>query len=306
MMGNSLTFPVPGNSGAGDKFARWLGRWRQGGIEQYSAPTALQPPAAWRSGDRFTVNEERIWLDALPSAFDGLRIVQISDIHHGLFLPEEWLSGAVRQANRLNPDIIALTGDFVTYSRRNIGPAAELLGRLRARYGVYAVLGNHDFRVDADAVTLALLRQHIDVLRNRHVALRFGGESVYLAGVDDYGYGADLRRAMRGVPCEAVTVLLAHNPRVIHLASRNNVSLVLSGHTHGGQVNLPLFGTVYGRSPERLRYKIGWDRMGATQIYVSCGIGTIVLPWRLRCPAEISHLQLLHGASGASQPAAAD
>jgi hypothetical protein len=235
-----------------------------------------------------------------------LRVVQISDIHHGLFLPKQWLSEAVRQANRLNPDIIALTGDFVTYSRRNIGPAAELLGRLRARYGVFAVLGNHDFRVDAAGITEALRRQHIDVLRNRHVTLWFGGESVYLAGVDDYGYGADLRRAMRGVPREAATILLAHNPRVIHLASRHNVSLVLSGHTHGGQVNLPLFGTVYGRSPERLRYKIGWDRMAATQIYVNRGIGTIVLPWRLRCPAEITHLELLQGAASVLPSAAAD
>jgi predicted MPP superfamily phosphohydrolase len=306
MMGNSLTFPVPGNPGAGEKISRWIGRWRRGGIEHYSTGAALEPSAGWRSGNRFSVNDERIWLDALPSKFHGLRIVQISDIHHGLFLPQEWLSEAVRQANRLNPDVIALTGDFVTYSRRNIGPAAELLGRLRARYGVYAVLGNHDFRVDADAITSALRRQRIDVLRNRHVTLWFGGESVYLAGVDDYGYGADLRRAMRGVPRDAATVLLAHNPRVIHLASRHNVSLVLSGHTHGGQVNLPLLGTVYGRSPERLRYKIGWDRMGTTQIYVSRGIGTIVLPWRLRCPAEITHLELLQGATGASRLVAAD
>jgi predicted MPP superfamily phosphohydrolase len=310
MMGNSLIFPVPGNSGAGEKFARWLGRWRRGGIEQYSASdsaaTAAKRVASWRSGERFAVYDERIWLDALPPAFHGLRIVQISDIHHGLFLPKEWLSEAVKQANWLNPDIIALTGDFVTYSRRNIGPAAELLGRLRARHGVYAVLGNHDFRVDPDAVTQALTRQHIEVLRNRHISLRFGGESLYVAGVDDYGYGADLRRAVRGVPQNSATVLLAHNPRVIHLASRNNVSLVLSGHTHGGQVNIPLLGTVYGRSPERLRYKIGWDRMGATQIYVSRGIGTIVLPWRLRCPAEITHLELLQGAAGVSRSVAAD
>jgi uncharacterized protein len=306
MMGNSLIFPVPGNPGAGEKLSRWLGRWRRGGIEHYSEGSALETSSVWNSGNRFIVNDERIWLNALPSAFHGLRIVQISDIHHGLFLPKEWLSEAVRQANRLNPDVIALTGDFITYSRRNIEPAAELLGRLRARYGVYAVLGNHDFRVDADAVASALGRQRIEVLRNRHVSLWFGGESVYLAGVDDYGYGADLRRAVRGVPREAASILLAHNPRLIGLASRNGVSLVLSGHTHGGQVNIPLLGTVYGRSPERLRYKIGWDRMGETQIYVSRGIGTIVLPWRLRCPAEITHLELQQGASDRSQSAAAD
>ena len=87
-MGNSVTFPVPENLGAGDKLSRWLGRWRQGGIEQYSVGAPLNLSAAWRSGNRFTVNDERIWLDALPSAFQGLRIVQISDIHHGLFLPK--------------------------------------------------------------------------------------------------------------------------------------------------------------------------------------------------------------------------
>src|ERR1700690_2024712 len=160
MMGNSLTFPVPGNPGAGHKLSRWLGRWRRGGIENYASGVAEGHVSRWRSRDRFTVNEERIWLDALPSSFHGLRIVQIFDIHHGLFLPKSWLFEAVRQANRLNPDIIALTGDFVTYSRRNIGPAAEVLGRLRARYGVYAVLGNHDFRVDPGAVTDALRQQH--------------------------------------------------------------------------------------------------------------------------------------------------
>ena len=206
-----------------------------------------------------------------------------------------------------NPDIIALTGDFVTYSRRNIEPAAEILGRLRARYGVFAVLGNHDFRVDAEAITRALRRQHIDVLRNRHVSLAVRRRVL----VFGWSRRLWLRRGSaagdaRRFRADAATVLLAHNPRMIRLASRHDVSLVLSGHTHGGQVNMPLLGTVYGRSPERLRYKIGWDRLGATQIYVSRGIGTIVLPWRLRCPAEITHLELLQGASGASRAAAAD
>jgi predicted MPP superfamily phosphohydrolase len=305
-MGNSFTFPVPESASLGERVTRWMSRWRRGGIEQYTSGEAGIKRAPWVSGDRFAVNNERIWLDALPEVFSGLRIVQISDIHHGLFLPEQWLAEAVQQTNRLRADVVVLTGDFVTYSRANIEPAAEILSRLRARYGVLAVLGNHDFRVGADAVTSALRRKHIEVLRNQHVTVQFGGSSLYVAGVDDYGYGADVRRAVRGIPRDSATVLLAHNPRIIHLASRHGVSLVLSGHTHGGQVNLPLLGTVYGRSPERLRYKIGWDRLGPTQIYVSRGIGTIVLPWRLRCPAEITHLELLPGTSEGSQHAAAD
>ncbi len=303
-MGHSFTFPVPGHPNLGDKLSRWVVRWKSGGIELYSPEEIRRRSEGWRSGELFTVNEERIWLDTLPSVFSGLRVVQISDIHHGLFLPPEMLERAVRQANRLNPDIVALTGDFVTYSRANIGPAAEILKNLRARYGVFAVLGNHDFRVDADAITSALRRQRIEVLRNRHVTLEFGGASLYVAGVDDYGYGADVRQAMRGIPRDAATILLAHNPRIISLAARHDVSLVLSGHTHGGQVNIPLLGTVYGRSPERMRYKMGWDRLGNTQIYVSRGIGTIVLPLRLRCPAEISNLELLQGSTKASRAAA--
>jgi len=306
MMGNSFTFPVPESASLGERLTRWMSRWRRGGIEQYTSGETALKRAPWVSSDRFAVNNERIWLDALPEAFSGLRIVQISDIHHGLFLPEQWLAEAVQQTNRLRADIVVLTGDFVTYSRANIEPAAEILSRLRARYGVLAVLGNHDFRVGADAVTSALRRKHIEVLRNQHVTVHFGGSSLYVAGVDDYGYGADVRRAVRGIPRDSATVLLAHNPRIIHLASRHGVSLVLSGHTHGGQVNLPLLGTVYGRSPERLRYKIGWDRLGPTQIYVNRGIGTIVLPWRLRCPAEITHLELLPGTSEGCQHAAAD
>jgi len=305
-MENSVTLPVRDHTNLWNGFSRWAARWRRGGIEQYSAVESDGASARTQSGDRFAVTDERIWLDALPDAFSGLRVAQISDIHHGLFLPQEWLSDAVRQVNRLNPDIVALTGDFVTYSRANIEPAAEILSRLRARYGVFAVLGNHDYRVDADAITLALRRRRIEVLRNQHVALGFGRTCLYLAGIDDYGYGADLRRTMRGIPRDAATILLAHNPRIISLAARHGVSLVLSGHTHGGQVNIPLLGTVYGRSPERMRYKIGWDRLGTTQIYVSRGIGTIVLPWRLRCPAEISHLELLQSSSGASRAVAAD
>jgi len=238
------------------------------------------------------MTEQRIWLSGLPEGFRGFRILQLSDIHHSLFVPPDQVAAVVELSNRLKPDLVALTGDFVSYSRSSIEPVAEILGGLRARAGVVAVLGNHDFRVGADAVERALLLRRIQVLRNRHRWLQRRGARLYLAGVDDYGYGADLEKALRGIPQGAATILLAHNPRLVTAAACREVALVLSGHTHGGQVNLPLLGTVYGRSPEQMRFKIGWDRLGATQIYVSRGIGTIVLPLRWRCPAEVPLFEL--------------
>jgi len=241
---------------------------------------------------RLGITEQRIWLTALPEAFRGFRILQLSDIHHSLFVPLEQVAAVVELSNRFKPDLVALTGDFVSYSRSSIEPVAEILGGLQARAGVVAVLGNHDFRVGADAVERALRSRRIQVLRNRNRRLQRKGATLYLAGVDDYGYGADLGVALRGIPEDAATILLAHNPRLVTAAACRGIGLMLSGHTHGGQVNLPLLGTVYGRSPEQMRFKMGWDRLGATQIYVSRGIGTIVLPLRWRCPAEVPLLKL--------------
>src|SRR4030088_3211884 len=101
MMGNTLIFPVPESASLGDRLDRWMGRWRSGGIEHYAAGEIGPSAARWASGERFAVNEERIWLDALPEPFSGLRVVQISDIHHGLFLPRTWLAEPGQQTNTL-------------------------------------------------------------------------------------------------------------------------------------------------------------------------------------------------------------
>jgi uncharacterized protein len=271
---------------------RWASHQRRSAIESFRFDPQATQTAAGSPDGSIGVTDQRIWLNGLPEAFRSFRILQLSDIHHGRFFPLDRVAAVVELANRLRPDLVALTGDFVTYSPASIEPVAEMLGALEARAGIVAVLGNHDFRVGAAAIEGALRRRGIEVLRNRHLILRQGGDVLPIAGVDDYRYGADLEKAMNGIPGGAPTVLLAHNPRLVSLAACHGVSLVLSGHTHGGQVNLPLLGSIYGRSPERLRYKMGWDRLGATQIYVSRGIGTIVLPWRLRCPAEIPLLDL--------------
>lgn len=263
---------------------------REGGAD-LPWPASETTAAHWDG--RIHITDQRIWLNGLPEAFRGFRILQISDIHHSRFFPLDRVARLVELSNRLRPDLVALTGDFVTYSRGSIEPVAEMLGALEARAGVVAVLGNHDFRVGAATIERALRRRGIEVLRNRHILLRKNGEVLPVAGVDDYHYGADPAQALRGIPAGAPTLFLAHNPRLLQVLACHGVSLVLAGHTHGGQVNLPLLGSIYGRSPERLRFKMGWDRLGETQIYVSRGIGTIVLPWRLRCPAEMPWLELL-------------
>lgn len=297
-MGDSYAFPYDGATRLAGHLDRILERWQRGGVEHYSLYSEPRPGRAtelrrrWRADQAIEVSEHRIALAGLPEAFRGLRIVHLTDIHHGLYLPLEAVEHAVAIANRLEPDVVALTGDFVTFSPAYIEPVARVLGGLRARHGAFAVLGNHDFRVSAARIARALAREGVHVLRNQHTVLRRRGAPLYLAGVDDLHYHADLGRALRGIPAGAATVLLSHNPGIIGRAAAAGVGLVLSGHTHGGQVNLPLVGSIYGRSPRRLRFKCGWDRLGGTQIYVSRGIGTVVVPLRYRCPAEIPHLSL--------------
>jgi predicted MPP superfamily phosphohydrolase len=289
-MSSVPTFPFLENP----SWVAWRNFWEERHrtrLDPFRLDRAADDSLDWH-GSGVGVTRQRIWLNDLPEGFRGFRILQISDIHHSLFFPLERVAAVVELCNRLKPDLVALTGDFVTYSRDSIDPVCEVLGGIEAPAGVVAVLGNHDFRVDPGGVERALRRRRIEVLRNRHICVRDGGNALFVAGVDDFRYGADVELAVRGIPGNAATVLLAHNPRLVSLAACYGVSLVLSGHTHGGQVDLPLLGTVYGRSAEQMRFKRGWDRFGSTQIYVSRGIGTVVLPWRFRCPAEIPELEL--------------
>lgn len=248
-----------------------------------------------RRRHQIQVTHQTVYLPNLPKEFGGLRLVQLSDIHHGLYMRLEEVERAVELANKHHPDLVALTGDFVTNSPNYIAPAARALGHLRARLGVFAVLGNHDHRVGADAVEGALEGNGITVLRNRHVRMPQNGSGLIVAGIDDLGYNVDdLRMALLGAEPGWPTILLSHNPAVLPLAMVRGVNLVISGHTHGGQVDMPRlrdFARQRGvRVPMRLRQ--GYDRLGQTQIYISRGLGTVVVPVRWRCPAEMPVFRL--------------
>jgi len=256
-----------------------------------SSPDPTHPPESWAPDPEITATD--IWLRRLSAAHDGLKIIHLTDLHHSLFTPLEEIQRAVHLANLLKPDAVALTGDYVTLSRSYIWPVARALGKLRARLGVFAVLGNHDFGVDPEEVTRALRAQRVRVLRNAHFALRAGASTLWVLGVDDLWWQADdLRAAVRAVPGRDPKILLCHNPMGIHLAAEHGIDLVLSGHTHGGQVRLPVVGSVYGRSMLGERFVEGWNRLNGTQIYISRGIGKVLVPLRLGCPSEIACLRL--------------
>ncbi len=247
--------------------------------------------AAFAEPYLLTVERHPVGLRRLPAALDGLRVVQLSDIHHSPFTGREQVERAVEMANSLQPDIIALTGDYVSHEREYAAPCAEMLGRLRARCGVYAILGNHDHWTDAPLIIDLFRAEGIRVLVNEGLRFEHRGSSFWLAGVDDTMVGLeDLPLALAGSRDDEMKLLLAHNPIVLRRAARAGVDLVLSGHTHGGQVTWRSERSASGRVRRRLLRGLG--RQGDTQIYVSRGLGTVVLPVRYGCPPEVSLLQL--------------
>lgn len=238
-----------------------------------------------------TVEHREIHLRRLPNALNGLRIVQLSDIHLSPFTSREQVERAVETTNNLAADIVALTGDYISKERQYAAPCAEILGRLKARYGVYAVLGNHDHWTDAALITDLFRAEGITVLINEGMRFEQQGASFWLAGVDDTMVGLeDLPLALAGSSETEMKLLLAHNPIILRRAARAGVDLVLSGHTHGGQVTLRPEKSASGKPRRRLLR--GLARQGATQIYVTRGLGTVVLPIRYGCPPEVSLLEL--------------
>ncbi len=238
-----------------------------------------------------TVERHAVLLPRLPRALDGLRIVQLTDLHHSPFTGSDQLKQAIETANSLQPDIIALTGDYVSHEREYAAPCAELVGRLRARYGVYAVLGNHDHWTDAPLVADLFRAEGIRVLINEGLRFELAEGSFWLAGVDDTMVGLeDLPLALAGSCADEMKLLLAHNPTILRRAARAGVDLVLSGHTHGGQVAWRSERSLSGKPRRRLLRGLG--RRGDTQIYVSRGLGTVVLPIRYGCPPEVTLLEL--------------
>lgn len=242
---------------------------------------------------RYEVSETDIFLRDLPERFEGFRITQLTDVHHSRIVGIDQVRRTVELTNLTRPDLIALTGDYTTSYRRYIEPCAEALGALSAPEGVWAVLGNHDHYTDAELTTRALERNHITVLENANTTLRRGSDVLQISGIDDWSWGKTRwPRALYGLDQKRPTVLLSHQPRVLDLAESEGVGLILSGHTHGGQIDLPLIGPPARFATVELKYAQGLFRSRDTQLYVSRGTGVIGLPLRLGVRPEIAVLRL--------------
>ena len=241
----------------------------------------------------YLVSQTDIYLKNLPVRFENYRITQLTDIHHSRILGIEEVRRVVQLAQQTKPDIFVLTGDYSTSYRRYIEPCAEALGSLSAPDGVWAVLGNHDHYTDPELTTWALERQHITVLKNQNTNLKRGPDTLQLSGIDDWTWNAtDWTKAFAGLNKAVPTILLSHQPNVLEFEQTQKMSLILSGHTHGGQINLPWLGTPARFVTKDLRFAQGLFRHNDVQLYVSSGTGVIGLPIRFGVRPEIAVLRL--------------
>ena len=242
-----------------------------------------------------------VHLTRLPEAFEGFRIAQITDIHFGPYMDDPGLQRAVRLAQEFRPDLVALTGDFVShplYQRngvagaRNAEPCADVFARWKGAPPMIAVLGNHDHWNNPDMVTGSLRERGIVVLRNASHVIEREKHLLWIAGTDDaLESRADVAQAIAQIPPTDATILLAHEPDFADHAAKFPVDLQLSGHSHGGQVRLPGIGPIILPNLAR-KYHTGLNRVGRLQVFTSHGVGVINPPVRLHCPPKVSLLTL--------------
>jgi len=258
----------------------------------YALGFAMAGWGVWIERRRLCVRTLELSIPGLDPALDGLRVAHLSDLHIGGFDSVAQGRRWVERANALLPDIVAVTGDLVTTGAHWYDDAADVIGRLKGRLGVFVSLGNHD-QWDAPRLVGALEREGARVLRNAWELVGGADGGIVVAGLDDrYTKKDDLLRTLAGRPEGVPTLLLAHYPETFADAQRHEVALVLSGHTHGGQIGVPFFADRLHLGTFTRHSGRGLYRRGASALYVSAGLGTTGPPLRLGIPPEIALLIL--------------
>jgi uncharacterized protein len=248
--------------------------------------------------NRLVMHEVRLALPRWPAALDGLRVAVVADIHAGApWIDDAKVRRVVAEVNQAHPDLVVLLGDFVTrgvVGGHPVAPerTAEALAGLHTPLGVIAILGNHDWWYDGTRVRRALEDSGIRVLENAALRLEWKGAPVWLLGLADlWTRKPDVVGPLRDIPEDEPIIVLTHNPDVFPRVPPR-VALTLAGHTHGGQVVLPVFGRLLVPSRFGQRYAIGLVEEGGRRLFVTPGIGTSIVPVRFGVPPEISLLTL--------------
>lgn len=271
--------PPPSLPSAHGRLACFLGKnWARLGYGRRVEPTWLE------------INRIELPVRQLPAAFHGTRIAHLTDFHYGMHLPKGYLERAIERAAGEKPDLIALTGDFIDRGPQHVKEAAKLFAGMRAPLGVYAVLGNHDFSVhnirgvrrhpDLHRRVADALGEHgVRVLRNEAVRHDRDGDGLIVAGIDDlWSRESDPAAALKDSCPRTPRIVLAHNPQSVDQLAEHRFDLVLSGHTHGGQIDWPGLGRVLLRKRAR-RWAAGLYPHGTGHVYVNKGVG---FGWRFR------------------------
>jgi predicted MPP superfamily phosphohydrolase len=236
-------------------------------------------------------------VSGLPPALNDLTIAHLSDLHWGIYTDQSKVRAAVEKANELSPDLIVLTGDYVLHSAEYAAPCARELAALRAPLGVFAIPGNHDYWTDIDVVMAELSNAGLTLLRNTSQRLDVAGAPLWLAGVDDvWERHHDLSATLAGVPEDEPVLLLVHEPDFADEAARapHRILLQLSGHSHGGQVNIPFLGPpVLPWLGQKYPAGLYTAPNSTLQVYTNRGIGVIAPPVRFNCRPEIALLTLV-------------
>lgn len=241
-----------------------------------------------------------IVLPRLPAAFNGFTIAQLSDFHYNEHFSAAPIRTAIEMVNNLRPDMVVLTGDFVTvpmFHRRfhtdkraalAAEPCASLLAQLQPRLGTVSVLGNHDVGSDPHRIIEIFDSHRFPVLCNGSMPVEQGGSRIWFCGLDSVWEGKpDLDLALRGIPGGELVILLVHEPDFADKAAHYPVDFQLSGHSHGGQVWLPGIGAPWLPKFAK-KYPRGLHQIGPLTQYTNMGLGTIRLPIRLNCPPEVT------------------
>ena len=242
---------------------------------------------------RFQINRYEIPIAGLPPEFEGFSIVHLTDLHYGFLMPLAVVRRLIRQANMLEKDAIACTGDYVHQHNRTeqIDKVWPELIKLRAAEGVYSVLGNHDHWADSRK-SLDWLRRSGQDVRHRAVSVTRDSARIWIGGAGDrWEDVSGVDEAFRFVPDGETKILLAHNPDTVDTAFHVRIDLVISGHTHGGQVVVPFWGPPILPVLNK-RYSSGLIQTKKTTLFISRGLGWAILPLRFNCLPEIAVLRL--------------